>query len=476
MTNLKTMLMTSVAAITLAAAPTLAQEATSTEGQAPEAQQQMTEAAPAERSFDENYGESFSGLGDRNVEELVGTRVVNDAGETIGEVDNFGLSSDEQIVAIVGIGGFLGMGEHSVALPLDQLTFDGEQLLLSGVTREELEAMPEYDEGAAQTFAADQTLRGGYEGTGMPGMTTGSAPTDTAAVQPSEDPAADQPMEETEAEVADAAETGADNETTVEEQVSEAGEGAEGAMEEAGQEVAQASEQAGDAAEQAGEQVAQTAENAGEAAQEAGSEATQEVAQATDEATDEAGQTTETAETEMQDSTEAAQTETAASDQAEPTGGGTETATMAEGAEPAGDEPAVASTDETAQGMADETETAAGESGWTEEMDTIFADIADQQITELIGMDVASAEGEVVGQVDNFALSGEDVVAIVGIGGFLGIGEHQVALSLGDMTYDGEKLVLSSMTEDQLREMPEYDEAEANYLPEDGTLRSTYDQ
>jgi sporulation protein YlmC with PRC-barrel domain len=421
MINLKTMLMGSVAAISLAAAPALSQQADTTDAEA--ADTQMTQTATPGRSYEETYGEAFADIGDRNVEELIGTEVVNDAGETIGEVDNFGLSGD-QLVAIAGIGGFLGIGEHSVALPMERLTFDGERLVISGVTREELEALPEYNDGDAQTFASNESLSSGYESTAVPAMGT-----ESAAMQPSDDPASDQPMADAEEDVAAAAEADS-SEMTADEQMAKANT-AEGELEEAGQELAQATEEAGDAVENA-------AEETGEA-----------VAGATAEVTADAEEMTETAEAEMSEESEEMTSETAEAE-------------MSEEADQMQAEADVAATEE--------------EGGWTDEMNTVFADIADQQFAELIGMDVASADGEVVGEVDNFALHGENVVAIVGVGGFLGIGEHEVALSFGDMTYDGEKLVLSSLTEDQLREMPEYDEAEPNYLPEDGTLRSTYDQ
>ena len=56
------------------------------------------------------------------------------------------------------------------------------------------------------------------------------------------------------------------------------------------------------------------------------------------------------------------------------------------------------------------------------------------------------------------------------------MGEHEVALPLGDTTYDGERPVLSAMSGHQLREVPEYAGDEANRLPEEQTLRGTYDR
>jgi len=49
---------------------------------------------------------------------------------------------------IVGVGGFLGLGEKDVALPFDQLTIardaDNKLVVTSSATKESLEAAPEY--------------------------------------------------------------------------------------------------------------------------------------------------------------------------------------------------------------------------------------------------------------------------------------------------------------------------------------------
>jgi sporulation protein YlmC with PRC-barrel domain len=53
---------------------------------------------------------------------LIGTRVNNEAGERIGEVNEIVLSKDGKVAAVViGVGGFLGMGEHEVAVKLESL-------------------------------------------------------------------------------------------------------------------------------------------------------------------------------------------------------------------------------------------------------------------------------------------------------------------------------------------------------------------
>ena len=53
---------------------------------------------------------------------LIGTTVVNTANETIGDVNEIVLGKDGKVAAVViGVGGFLGMGEHEVALSFNSI-------------------------------------------------------------------------------------------------------------------------------------------------------------------------------------------------------------------------------------------------------------------------------------------------------------------------------------------------------------------
>ena len=103
--------------------------------------------------------------------------------------------------------------------------------------------------------------------------------------------------------------------------------------------------------------------------------------------------------------------------------------------------------------------------------DTAYAGIADRDVQELIGMDVLSTNGEDVGEVDRFARIGDQLVAIVGIGGFLGMGEHNVALQLDRMMMQNDALVVQGYTEEQLKALPEFDESQARYLESGTRLR-----
>ena len=83
-------------------------------------------------------------------EQLTGAPLYSELDERIGEIGNAVLSQDggiEQL--IVEVGGFLGLGEHSVALGFDEVRImqaegGGEIRAYVNATREQLEAMPEY--------------------------------------------------------------------------------------------------------------------------------------------------------------------------------------------------------------------------------------------------------------------------------------------------------------------------------------------
>ncbi len=83
-------------------------------------------------------------------EDLTGARVYDANDDWIGEIGELVLSEDGQISqAVVDVGGFLGMGEKPVALPLEQMDIlrqaDGTEMrVYVSMTKEELESMPAY--------------------------------------------------------------------------------------------------------------------------------------------------------------------------------------------------------------------------------------------------------------------------------------------------------------------------------------------
>ena len=88
---------------------------------------------------------------------------------------------------------------------------------------------------------------------------------------------------------------------------------------------------------------------------------------------------------------------------------------------------------------------------------------ADIDTTDLIGMNVLAADGEDVGEIDNVATMGDRLMLVVGVGGFLGLGEQNVAIPLDRFAMEGDNLVITGLNSDQIENLPEYDEAQAEY-------------
>jgi sporulation protein YlmC with PRC-barrel domain len=82
--------------------------------------------------------------------DLFGKTVVNDKNEKIGKIDDLiispskGSNTPAASFAIIGVGGFLGMGKHDVAIPTEQLKLQNKQLTLPGATKDALKALPAF--------------------------------------------------------------------------------------------------------------------------------------------------------------------------------------------------------------------------------------------------------------------------------------------------------------------------------------------
>jgi sporulation protein YlmC with PRC-barrel domain len=64
---------------------------------------------------------------------VVGLSVYNDNNEKLGSINDLLMDKSGTIKAVVlGVGGFLGMGEHLVAVPLDKIKFVNEPVAYTG--------------------------------------------------------------------------------------------------------------------------------------------------------------------------------------------------------------------------------------------------------------------------------------------------------------------------------------------------------
>jgi sporulation protein YlmC with PRC-barrel domain len=88
-----------------------------------------TTAAPA------TAGEKMMLQGKWRASKLMGLDVYNDANEKLGDINELIVDKDGKILAVViGVGGFLGMGEHDIAVTMEKLRFVEEAVRTSSTT------------------------------------------------------------------------------------------------------------------------------------------------------------------------------------------------------------------------------------------------------------------------------------------------------------------------------------------------------
>lgn len=81
---------------------------------------------------------------------LLGADVMSNDDETVGSISELIIDESGQVVAVVvGVGGFLGMGEKDVAINWDDITKSGtgdDQELRVTLTREDLSSAPMFED------------------------------------------------------------------------------------------------------------------------------------------------------------------------------------------------------------------------------------------------------------------------------------------------------------------------------------------
>jgi sporulation protein YlmC with PRC-barrel domain len=72
--------------------------------------------------------------------------VYNDSNEKIGVVEDLIVTPDKAVsYLIVGVGGFLGLDRHDVAIPAGHFKAEGGKLMLPGATKDALKALPKFE-------------------------------------------------------------------------------------------------------------------------------------------------------------------------------------------------------------------------------------------------------------------------------------------------------------------------------------------
>ena len=77
---------------------------------------------------------------------IMGKPVYNEKGDKIGSVDDLIIAPNKTLsYAIIGAGGFLGLGKYDVAIPVTQINEVNGKMELKGATKESIKQMPKFE-------------------------------------------------------------------------------------------------------------------------------------------------------------------------------------------------------------------------------------------------------------------------------------------------------------------------------------------
>jgi sporulation protein YlmC with PRC-barrel domain len=112
-----------------------------------------TPAAPERQASASATGEPDIGVIELDVitpgwsakRDILGKPVYNEQKQRIGKITDIIITPDNAVsFAIIGAGGFLGVGRHDVVIPVDQMRSIDDHYVLPGATKAALKALPAF--------------------------------------------------------------------------------------------------------------------------------------------------------------------------------------------------------------------------------------------------------------------------------------------------------------------------------------------
>jgi sporulation protein YlmC with PRC-barrel domain len=140
----------------LATAPAMAQSTNPADKAPPPMERSMPDAGKSGTTMSPKatMDSSMSMPAGIRTSQLIGTKVYNASNESIGDINDLLLDTSGSVDrVIVGVGGFLGLGERKVALNMSDLDIrkDGSTYRASvSMTKAQLEAMPQWSAPAVR--------------------------------------------------------------------------------------------------------------------------------------------------------------------------------------------------------------------------------------------------------------------------------------------------------------------------------------
>ena len=78
--------------------------------------------------------------------QILGKTVFNEKNEKVGRIDDLIVApTGELSFVIVGAGGFVGVGRHDVAIPVQQMQLQDGKFVLPGATKAAVKALPKFE-------------------------------------------------------------------------------------------------------------------------------------------------------------------------------------------------------------------------------------------------------------------------------------------------------------------------------------------
>jgi sporulation protein YlmC with PRC-barrel domain len=92
-------------------------------------------------------------------EQLVGKSVYNSAGDRVGEIDEIVVNRNSRATAaVVGVGGFVGVGEKKVVVPLDNMRMQGDRIVVPNISKDNVDRMQAYNDDSWYRYERSRTL------------------------------------------------------------------------------------------------------------------------------------------------------------------------------------------------------------------------------------------------------------------------------------------------------------------------------
>ena len=115
------------------------------QGEGPQANpQQQAAARPADTTAPQATG-ALPGAQGLTVSRVDDMNLYNTQGNELGDVERVVQGPDGKQYVVIGAGGFLGMGEKHVAIPVERVALRGDRLIIQGLTEDQIRALPSFD-------------------------------------------------------------------------------------------------------------------------------------------------------------------------------------------------------------------------------------------------------------------------------------------------------------------------------------------